>query len=233
MKSIDDLDYYELLEIPRVSSAAEVERAYRLARQTYAEGSLALYSIFESLDAAAIRHRLDEAYRVLSDPEARGLYDRNSAVGPSRPGHSLPGTGGASEPGGLGERRREPEAFRERDPSPFGVLDEAGVESLQDYESFDEMGQGDFDGVRLRRARLFRGYELDQISEVTKVSGSHLRNIEEENFEDLPADVYVRGFVTAYARTIGLDPEHVVPSYMARVQESRGEGGRNRLLGRR
>jgi cytoskeletal protein RodZ len=65
------------------------------------------------------------------------------------------------------------------------------------------------------------------------VSGAHLRNIEDENFLDLPADVYVRGFVTAYARTIGLDPDIVVPSYMARMQDARQEGTRGRFLGRR
>ena len=87
--------------------------------------------------------------------------------------------------------------------------------------------------MRLRRNRLFRGYEIDDISDVTKVSPSHLRNIEAENFGDLPADVYVRGFVTAYAQTIGLDPKIVVPSYMARVQESRNAQQRGRFRARR
>ena len=50
---------------------------------------------------------------------------------------------------------------------------------------------------------------------------------------DLPADVYVRGFVTAYAKTIGLDPQSVVPSYMARLQESRQKSQKSRFLGLR
>jgi cytoskeletal protein RodZ len=49
----------------------------------------------------------------------------------------------------------------------------------------------------------------------------------------LPADVYVRGFVTAYAKSIGLDPKIVVPSYMARVQSSRAANQRGRFLARR
>ena len=102
-----------------------------------------------------------------------------------------------------------------------------------EYDALEDDGRGEFDGVRLRRNRLFRGYELDQISDVTKVNTSHLRNIEEENFSELPADVYVRGFVTAYAQTIGLDPKIVVPSYMARVQDSRAAHQRGGFLGRR
>lgn len=218
MLGIDELDYYELLEIPRTATPAEVERAYRLSQQTYAEGSLALYSVFETSDAAAIRERLEEAYRVLSDPEIRAAYDESRpAGGPALP--SMPPTEVRHE-----ESRPDVSTSETATPS----LDEV----VEEYGAFEDDGGGDFDGVRLRRTRLFRGYEIDDIADVTKVSGTHLRNIEDENFADLPADVYVRGFVTAYAKTIGLDPKIVVPSYMARVQESRGGNQRGRFLGR-
>ena len=218
MLGIDELDYYELLEIPRTATPAEVERAYRLSQQTYAEGSLALYSVFETSDAAAIRERLEEAYRVLSDPEFRAAYDESRpAEGPALP--SMPPTEVRHE-----ESRPDVSTSETATPS----LDEV----VEEYGAFEDDGGGDFDGVRLRRTRLFRGYEIDDIADVTKVSGTHLRNIEDENFADLPADVYVRGFVTAYAKTIGLDPKIVVPSYMARVQESRSGNQRGRFLGR-
>ena len=106
-------------------------------------------------------------------------------------------------------------------------------EVVEEYDALEDDGSGDFDGMRLRRARLFRGYEIDDIANVTKVTGAHLRNIEAENFSLLPADVYVRGFVTAYAKTIGLDPKVVVPSYMVRVAQSRGDEQRAGFLGRR
>ena len=105
-------------------------------------------------------------------------------------------------------------------------------EAVEGYEA-EEDSSGEFDGPRLRRTRLFRGYEIEQIADVTKVASLHLRNIEDENFVDLPADVYVRGFVTAYAKTIGLDPQSVVPSYMARLLESRQKSQKSRFLGLR
>lgn len=218
MLGIDELDHYELLEIPRTATPAEVERAYRLSQQTYAEGSLALYSVFETSDAAAIRERLEEAYRVLSDPEFRAAYDESRPAGdPALP--SMP-------PAEVRHEASRPDVSTRETATPS--LDEVAEE----YGAFEDDGGGDFDGVRLRRTRLFRGYEIDDIADVTKVSGTHLRNIEDENFADLPADVYVRGFVTAYAKTIGLDPKIVVPSYMARVQESRSGNQRGRFLGR-
>ena len=95
------------------------------------------------------------------------------------------------------------------------------VESIGTPGSDMEEEGGDFDGAKLRRARLRRGFELEQIADITKIGAAHLRRIEDEEFSDLPANVYVRGFVTAYATTIGLEPERVVPGYMARVEAAR------------
>ena len=223
MRGIDELDHYELLEIHRGATQPEIDRAYRTAQQTYADGSLALYSVFERTDAAAIRERLDEAYRVLSDSELREAYDAE--------------IGDPAEDASARRDGMAPAVTGETDAAVSLAGDAVRFESLEqvveEYETFDDDGRGEFDGVRLRRNRLFRGYEIEDISEVTKVSSAHLRNIEEENFIDLPADVYVRGFVTAYAQTIGLDPRQVVPSYMARVQDARAATGRSGFLGRR
>lgn len=218
MRGIDDLDHYELLEVSRTATTAEIERAYRLSQQTYGEGSLALYSVFESNDATAIRERLDEACRILSDPELRVAYDDVQPAG-EEPRVSMSLTEGRTE------------ASRPHDS--IGETAAQSFDEAEEYDSFEDDAGGEFDGIRLRRTRLFRGYEIDDISDVTKVSPAHLRNIEDENFVDLPADVYVRGFVTAYATTIGLDPTSVVPSYMARVQEARSGDQQGRLLGRR
>ena len=78
MRGIDELDHYELLEVNRHATIGEVDRAYRISDQTYADGSLALYSVFENADAAAIRERLYEAFRVLSDPDLRAAYDQEN-----------------------------------------------------------------------------------------------------------------------------------------------------------
>lgn len=233
MRGIDELDHYELLEIARTATPGEIDRAYRMAQQTYADGSLALYSVFESLDARAIRERLDEAYRVLADPELRTQYDEIIK-------NELPVTINLDSDTPVAQALREearaagrPAAAYEDSYGDSASVHDTFDEVVEEFDALEDDGRGEFDGVRLRRNRLFRGYELDDISNVTKVRGSHLRNIEEENFAELPADVYVRGFVKAYAQTIGLDPTVVVPSYMARLEHSRGDESRGRFLGRR
>ena len=236
MKSIGEPDHYELLEIPHSATPDDIDRAYRTAQQTYAEGSLALYSVFESQDATAIRASLDEAYRVLADSETREAYDQQFRFDDSELGSALPTQAATSSPFSSSSS-----AF-ESDPISLAIstvshpdeYSNAVIEEVvEEYDALEDDGSGEFDGMRLRRARLFRGYEIDDIANVTKVTGAHLRNIEAENFSMLPADVYVRGFVTAYAKTIGLDPKVVVPSYMARVAQSRGDEQRAGFLGRR
>ena len=102
MRSIDELDHYELLEINRSATPSEIDRAYRVAQQTYAEGSLALYSVFERSDAASIRLSFDEAYRVLSDAELRAKYDAElpaeaETQAAARPGAASTGAAATSE----------------------------------------------------------------------------------------------------------------------------------------
>jgi flagellar biosynthesis protein FlhG len=76
----------------------------------------------------------------------------------------------------------------------------------------------DFSGGLLRAVRQSQGTSLQQISERTKVGTNYLRCIEEEQFEQLPAAVYVRGFVTEFAKCLRLDPEQVSQSYLRRYK---------------
>ena len=199
MKPLLEQDHYEILEVRRGAAPEEIERAYRLALATYAEDSLAGYSVFEEGDAAAIRESIELAYRTLADPTARKSYDTalsRSEAATARAGAELPtGSAGLSAPEPQGEA--------------LDALDEADEDS------------GDFDGSRLRRARLRQGVELIEIAGVTKVNPTYLSFIEEERFDDLPANVYVRGFVMGYATCLGLDAQRVARSYMKRCEASR------------
>ena len=106
--------------------------------------------------------------------------------------------------------------------------------SPRELESFEESdADGAWDGSRLRRARLARGLEIEDVAGVTKVNPTYLRFLEDERFDDLPALVYVRGFVVAYARVLGFDPSRVAPSYVLRCEEHRGQQARGRAHGSR
>jgi flagellar biosynthesis protein FlhG len=105
---------------------------------------------------------------------------------------------------------------------------------LAPLDALDELEEegGEWDGARLRRARLRQGIEIDEIAKTTKVNPTYLRFIEEERFDGLPAAVYVRGFVTGIAGCLGLDAKSVASSYVARLEQHKGISKR-RMFSRR
>jgi len=222
VRGVHGQDHYAVLEVARNASPEEIERAYRVARETYDPDSLALYSVFGARDAQLIRERIEEAYRILSDMDARRAYDISMVVEASD----------TEAPPPAPERTGVVDAAMATGPGPGAPPSELSDE-FREIEADAEEESGDFDGAKLRRARLRRGFELDQIADITKVNIRILRQLEEEDFEDLPATVYVRGFLSAYARTIGLDPTRVVSSYVPRVEGARESRSRGGFRGRR
>lgn len=221
MKSLASQSHYEVLEVPPDARPEEIERAYRLARATYAEDSIATYSIFGADDAEHIRHRIEEAYEMLSDETARAHYDatllEQGGAEPSEDSMILPVSYPASVTAALSAAASGASGLAPRAELPAAI---------EGFEDIDEAGAShDFDGARLRRLRLLRGIELEQIAGVTKVNPSYLRFIEEERYDALPAAVYVRGFVSAYARCLGLDPGDVAASYMERFPSNAARRG--------
>jgi DnaJ-class molecular chaperone len=193
MRPLSEQSHYDVLEIGRDAPAAGIERAYRLILATYAEESLAGYSVVRGADAAAIRERVETAYRVLSDGEARRSYDA----------------------GLCDDRRAEPVPVALSEPVEEVVLRRAGTAAgVEPFEDLEEGGE--YDGARLRRARLRRSLDFEEIAGKTKVNSSYLGFLEDERYADLPPRVYVRGFVMAYAVCVGLDPVAVAASYMRR-----------------
>jgi cytoskeletal protein RodZ len=68
-------------------------------------------------------------------------------------------------------------------------------------------------GADLRNARIARNRSIDDISRLTKISPSLLAAIETENFDRVPGGLFRRGYLRAYAREVGLDPDAVVQKY--------------------
>ncbi len=75
IKNVDEMDYYELLNIGRTASVQEVERAYHLCKATYQKDSIAHYSLVSEEERKAIVNRIDKAYDILKDSRKRKLYD--------------------------------------------------------------------------------------------------------------------------------------------------------------
>jgi cytoskeleton protein RodZ len=71
-------------------------------------------------------------------------------------------------------------------------------------------------GNSLRDARLRRDLDFPELEQGTKIRAKYLRALEEENFEQLPASTYIKGFLRAYADYLGLDGQLYVDEYNVR-----------------
>ena len=76
-------------------------------------------------------------------------------------------------------------------------------------------------GQELRTLRQQRGVQLETISERTKISIMYLRFIEQDRYDDLPAPIYLKGFVDQYAQLLQL-PRELVDRYMVHYQQNCG-----------
>jgi len=219
-----DETYYDLLEVPADATLQQIERAYRIARQTFSAGSAATYSVFSDDESEEIATQVEVAYSVLSDARRRAEYDLQLGKSPGPPGLSAavpPAASGGFDPGNGAENGVGNASAR-----PAGDLAiEFDRDRLEDLVGLDEVVQsadGRFDGPVLRRIRLSRGIELDEVSSVTKINETYLKYIEANRFSDLPAAVYTRGFLRQLAQILHLDPGAVAESYMEQYQQHVG-----------
>jgi cytoskeletal protein RodZ len=78
----------------------------------------------------------------------------------------------------------------------------------------------DFGSV-LKIAREQRGMTLRDVSRITKISMTVLEALESNDIDRVPAGVFGRSFVRAYATEVGLDPNETVEAFLDAFPEKR------------
>ena len=79
-------------------------------------------------------------------------------------------------------------------------------------------------GNSLREARSRQGLGYPQVELATKIRAKYLRALEEEQFDILPAETYVKGFLRAYSEFLGLDGQLYVDEYESRFVSDAYDG---------
>jgi flagellar biosynthesis protein FlhG len=193
--------HYDLLEVAPTASFEDIRRANRRIRDIYGAESIAIAGLYDPAGLEAVHRRLDLAYTTLMDAAKRKEYDQelfpDGIPMPLSPGPSTP----AGELMPRVERVEVPAALRP--PMP-------------------ELGpRTEFSGAVLRQIREALGIELREVAERSKIGIAYLQSLENDAFAKLPAPVYVRGFLTEYARILGLDAERVKDTYLERYRAAR------------
>ena len=78
-------------------------------------------------------------------------------------------------------------------------------------------------GSYLKRERESRGVPLEEISGATKIHIRFLKALEENSFDQLPGEVFIKGYIRSYANIIGSDVEELLNIYKESVEFNKQE----------
>ena len=62
-------------------------------------------------------------------------------------------------------------------------------------------------GEFFRQVRETKGLTVEEVASKTRIRSDFVKALEDGNFAKLPDQVFARGFVRSYARSLGLDEE--------------------------
>ncbi len=68
-------------------------------------------------------------------------------------------------------------------------------------------------GSYLKHERELRGFSLEEIATKTKISIHFLRALENNQFDDLPEKVFIKGYIRSFARVIGSDEHEMLNAF--------------------
>lgn len=200
-------NYYEILEVQTDASPAQIEQAYIRAKNAYSGDSVALYSLMSNEDCSRFLQQIEEAYAVLGFPEKRREYDR--IRGFNQPTKTVQSTDKTLQYEEFGSNLGEAKV------SKITALKKFGLEYEVNQEMEDRIRDCSiFTGPFLKEIREYKNVTVERMAEMTRVSKNHIRAIENEDPSQLPADVYVRGYVYQYAKVLKLNPEAVASSFL-------------------
>lgn len=196
----DRYNYYDILEINAHCPQHEITTAYERAKLTYSGENPAIYTMFNEEEARDLLKLVEEAYSVLGNKTLRALYDEK--IGQKRPLADL--------------------TFESLQTESKTVFNTAPKKTSSARSEFvvDKAVESEFkaathwDGPMLKKAREYRKLTPDTLSEITKISSYYIRALEDMDQKNLPAAVYVRGYVSQVAKVLLLDEKRVCDSYM-------------------
>ncbi len=68
-------------------------------------------------------------------------------------------------------------------------------------------------GDLLRQTREQKNLSLNDVEQGTNIRKSYIKAIEDGNYEKLPGEVFLKGFIKAYGRFLGLDGKALIDQY--------------------
>lgn len=82
-------------------------------------------------------------------------------------------------------------------------------------------------GSALKRMRSLKNITLEELSAATKIQIKYLKWIEEDNYQKLPSQVYIEGFLKSCAKFLGEDPKETIKLFRKEQEIRKSIGNKN------
>ncbi len=200
MTSHSRYSYYEILELDSTAAHSEITMAFDRAKATYSGDNPAIYTVFSEEEARELLKLIEEAYSVLGNKTLRALYDQK-----------LFGSNAS-----LDDLSYESLLAASRLQSLDNHVGNATI-PLQNQEKVLDLIKAtkEWSGAKLKEMRELKGLTLDRLHQITKINPYYIHAIEEMNTQNLPAKVFIRGYVLQISKTLGLEGGSVANSYLS------------------
>lgn len=200
-------NHYDILELSPQCSQNDITDAYNKAKATYSGQNPALYTIFSEQEAREYLRLVEEAYAILGNRSLRALYDEKLVKG-------ISDTAKVAFDNLLQESRTNKN-------QQLPKIQRFKLE-FQTNPAFEEeiKKQNQWNGAFLKKVREYKKVSLEQLSEITKITPFYLNALESGERTNLPAPVYVRGYLVQVCRVLNLDDKKVAESFMRHFKEA-------------
>ncbi len=216
------LTYYEIFGLGRGCSILDINNQYERLKKVYVIENPMLRDIFDDESLFVYNAFLDSVYRELTNHELRKEYDMEMEEHLNSLEESFPDTFFLSEVVKRYNRNKKggkklikKDVFgREADKKNFTVEDLDYVDSNTLFEKYiNETIKGEI----LKKIREEIGISVKAIVSSTKISSFIVHALENDEYGKLPADIYVKGFLTNYCKAVKLNSvntDKVIADYL-------------------
>jgi curved DNA-binding protein CbpA len=194
--------YYEILRVSPRATISEITTAYHSAKNAFSKDSLATYSLMPAEESAVVLELLETAYLTLTNLDKRREYDKFLQSDKPQSEVAMHSNSTIVNPVSSGA------------PSVY-----PGAETQVSQMTQNDFNDSEFSLIQIRESR---GLTVSDVSRVTKIPIRYLNALEKYDSKNLPAKVYVQGFLKNMAQLYRLDPKKAVSSYFEQLEKITG-----------
>lgn len=221
MSFLNDLNYsnyYEVLDINSYASQDQIISAYIKTKKLYSPENNDLKKFFKAHEIEELIRMVDEAYYVLGEENSRNDYD--SKIFGQTKRQSIEQMRKMKSAQNLAQKSNRHQNIAPSKSSSYVTEKTTHTTKFSTYEineNFEQKieTQEIFDGTFIAEVRKYKKISLESMGELTKITPSYLMAIESNDYESLPAPVFVRSYIKHVAKILELDPNKVSRSYMS------------------